>query len=36
MKIAILKKPYCIEIEEKKLKAKLAPDEIRAKTVLVH
>ena len=34
MKIAILKKPYCIEIEEKKLKAKLAPDEIRAKTVI--
>ena len=34
MKIAILKKPYCIEIEEKKINEKLAPDEIRAKTVI--
>tara|TARA_B100000745_G_C20141237_1_gene391254 strand:- start:254 stop:1252 length:999 start_codon:yes stop_codon:yes gene_type:complete len=34
MKIAILKKAYCIEIQEAKLKNDLEPDEIRAKTVI--
>jgi threonine dehydrogenase-like Zn-dependent dehydrogenase len=34
MKIAILKKPYCIEIQEVKLKNNLESDEIRAKTVV--
>ena len=34
MKIAILKKAYCIEIQEAKLKSDLEPDEIRAKTVI--
>ena len=34
MKIAMLKKPYCIEIEDSKLKDNLDPNEIRAKTVL--
>ena len=34
MKIAILKKPYCIEIQEAKLKNNLEPDEIRAKTII--
>ena len=34
MKIAILKKPYCIEIEEQKMKDTLEPNEIRAKTVV--
>ena len=34
MKIAILKKPYCIEIQDAKLKNKLEPDEIRAKTII--
>ena len=34
MKIAILKKPYCIEIEDQKLRENLNPDEIRAKTIV--
>tara|TARA_B100001146_G_scaffold225211_1_gene247874 strand:- start:6095 stop:7093 length:999 start_codon:yes stop_codon:yes gene_type:complete len=34
MKIAILKKAYCIEIQEAELKNDLEPDEIRAKTVI--
>lgn len=34
MKIAMLKKPYCIEIQEMGLKDSLEPNEIRAKTVI--
>ena len=34
MKIAMLKKPYCIEIEDQKLKENLNPDEIRARTLV--
>ena len=34
MKIAILKKPYCIEIEDQKRRENLNPDEIRAKTIV--
>ncbi|MEC7837655.1 MAG: zinc-binding alcohol dehydrogenase [Chloroflexota bacterium] len=34
MKIAMLKKPYCIEIEDQKLKETLNPDEIRARTLV--
>ena len=34
MKIAILNKPYCIEIEDQKLRENLNPDEIRAKTIV--